>query len=430
MALKKTRPKRSPRRRQAAPDAKWTVMVFMSAEQIAGDVPLRDAALADLAEMAVVGSSDVLNLFVQVHGLDAEPRRAKITEGMTWERIVADPDTVVPANLQETRDGTALDAFMRDAFNKAEHDVRNPAHYSMLVLWGHAYDFGVARTLTESGTPDALDFAELSRVLDHIQSRLQSDFELPEPPRLDVVAFDACDASTVELAYELSPFAKFLLSSQVGIPIPGWPYDRVLRQLLLPRGRVMSPPEFGVWAVRRFIEAYSPSRSISLSMLNLDKIAPVVARVKVLSELMLSVISDDPAAEQYIADLLSRSLTLVDRPYIDLADLCVNLARESGDEAITEASRALGDVLMAAQYPIVDMRAPIAGRRDQPDAYPFVVAHGRNAGDTARLNGGSVYAPHRTADDRIRNARQTYESMKFSRLTQWSEVVHRLAPLV
>src|SRR4051794_15764059 len=267
---------------RAPTDRKWTVMVFMSADHIDGDVPLADAAIDDLREMGAIGSSDVLNVFVQVHGIVDTPRRAHIAAGTTWESIAADGETVVPEKERDTRDGNALEAFMRYAFVTGQHDPRNPGHYSMLVLWGHAYDFGVARVRTTSGTPDALDFAELGGVLDRMQQRFQTYFDLPSPPHVDVVAFDACDVATVELAYELAPYARFLLGSQVGVPIPGWPYDRMLKQLLIPFGRVMSPPEFGVWAVRRYIEAYPGERSVSLSMLNLDKVGPVVARVRVL----------------------------------------------------------------------------------------------------------------------------------------------------
>ena len=49
-------------------DRKWTVMVFMGADTIAGNAPLHGAVQADLEEMAFVGSGGSLNIFVQVHG--------------------------------------------------------------------------------------------------------------------------------------------------------------------------------------------------------------------------------------------------------------------------------------------------------------------------------------------------------------------------
>ena len=34
--------------------------------------------------------------------------------------------------------------------------------------------------------------------------------------KLDILAFDACDLATVEMACQLEPFAKYLLGSQIG----------------------------------------------------------------------------------------------------------------------------------------------------------------------------------------------------------------------
>ena len=58
------------------------------------------------------------------------------------------------------------------------------------------------------------------------------------------------------MACQLQPFAKYLLGSEIGIPIPGWPYDRILDRLRNPKGRLMAPPEFGSYVVRRFCESY------------------------------------------------------------------------------------------------------------------------------------------------------------------------------
>ena len=101
------------------------------------------------------------------------------------------------------------------------------------------------------GTIDALDFAELSKVLKSLQQ------DSGRSAKLDILGFDACDLATVEMACQLEPFAKYLLASQIGIPIPGWPYDRILDRLRNPYGRLMNPPEFGSYVVRRFCESYT-----------------------------------------------------------------------------------------------------------------------------------------------------------------------------
>ena len=219
-------------------------MVFMGADTIAGNEPLIDAAEADLAEMRFVGSGDRLNIFVQVHG-KGEPRRGRITEDKPVGIDALEP---VPDEEKEL----ALLHFIKSSLLDAHHDPDDARHYSMLVLWGHAYDFAIGRALTSSGTIDALDFAELSKVLE----RMQAQFGAQGEAKLDILAFDACDLATVEMACQLEPFAKYLLGSQIGIPIPGWPYDRVLDRLRNPIGRLMGPAEFGSFVVRRFCESY------------------------------------------------------------------------------------------------------------------------------------------------------------------------------
>ena len=57
---------------------------------------------------------------------------------------------------------------------------------------------------------------------------------------------------------------------------------------------------------------------------------------------------------------------------------------ESGDALVIEAARALGDFLASPRPPLVGCSQTGQGR-------PFVIEHGRNAGETARLNGVSLY---------------------------------------
>jgi len=197
----------------ASDDRKWTVMVFMGADTIAGNAPLIDSAEADLAEMRSVGSGSKLNIFVQVHrGQNTVPRRGQITSGMLPGIEALEP--VSPDEADPAR-GRALESFILDALTKADYRAGAQNHHVMLVLWGHAYDFAIGREHTRGGTIDALDFAELSGVLENLQRRFGAT-----GAKLDILGFDACDLATVEMAYQLQPFAKYLLGSQIGIPLP------------------------------------------------------------------------------------------------------------------------------------------------------------------------------------------------------------------
>jgi hypothetical protein len=390
------------------PNRKWTVMVFMGADTIAGNEPLIDAAEDDLAEMRFVGSGDRLNIFVQVHG-KGEPRRGRITEDMPVGIDALEP---VPDEEKEL----ALLHFIKSALRDAHHDPDDPRHYSMLVLWGHAYDFAIGRALTSGGTIDALDFAELSRVLE----RMQEQFGAQGEAKLDILAFDACDLATVEMVCQLEPFAKYLLGSQIGIPIPGWPYDRVLDRLRNPIGRLMGPAEFGSYIVRRFCESYvAQSRTVSLTLLDLTRAHELSVVTKVLALALASAI-DDLTTRDRISYLFAQSQTAAGKPYVDVADLCLNLMRGSRNTLIVEAAKALGDFLISPQPSVV-------GKSDEGSGRPFVVEHGRNAGQTARLNGISIYAPHVAPNRDFDAVRHLYQYFTFAQETPWSGLVHALA---
>jgi hypothetical protein len=388
-------------------------MVFMGAATIDGNAPLTEAAKADLAEMAFVGSGGALNVFVQVHrGGTIVPRRGKVVEGMSAE--IDDLDEV-PQGEREPDGGRALLSFIRWALRERYDPARpnGPNHHSLLVLWGHAYDFAFGREPTSEGIIDALDFAELKGVLEALQLEFGTD------AKLDIVGFDACDIATVEMACQLEQFAHYLLGSEIGIPLPGWPYDRIFDRLRDPKGDLMGPAELGAYIVRRFCESYkAASRAVSLTLLNLDGSSDILTRAEVLALLIASRIGDADTRGR-IADLFSQSQTAPGRPFVDVADLCLNLMRSSGDPLISEAARDLGDFLISPH-------APLVGKANDQQARPFIIEHGRNAVHTARLNGVSLYAPHVVPNRNFDAVQRLYHRFIFAQKTSWSELVHAL----
>jgi hypothetical protein len=102
-----------------------------------------------------------------------------------------------------------------------------------------------------------------------------------------------------------------------------------------------------------------------------------------------------------------------------VADLCVNLTRESGDAPIIVAATALGDFLASP-------RPEVVGQSEAGRGRPLVVEHGRNAGKLARLHGISLYAPHVATNYDFDGARDLYKKFAFVQDTVWGELVHAL----
>ncbi len=93
-------------------------------------------------------------------------------------------------------------------------------------------------------------------------------------------------------------------------------------------GRLMAPARVRLWAVRRFCEAYPADSPVSLTLLDLQQASHLRSRVERLA-LALAASIDDPDTRAHVADMFKRSQTGQERPYVDVADLCLNLMRES-----------------------------------------------------------------------------------------------------
>ena len=391
---------------------RWMVMVFMGADGVEGDADLSREADDDIKEMEKVGSSESLNIFVQLH------RR----NGVERHHIGVGSRPVDDA-AQDATNGKALTSFIADSIAASKH---HPSEHSMLVLWGHAYRFGIGPQTTRHGV-DALDFAELASVLKHFQDEHKDAYagfyQSDERPKLDIVAFDACDLASIEMAYQLHPFAKYLLASQIGIPLPGWPYDKVLERLKTPMGpRVMGPAELGSYIARRFCAEYAAQdRMVSLSMLDLQRAPQLFDLTEVLARRLAISVSEDPNELQLVHDLFLRSRTPDKRPFVDVAALCLDLMRNCRSDDVVRAAMKLGDVLIT---PHPD-GAPGGGSATGAGR-PFVVENCRNSAETAGLHGVSLYAPHVSGNHDWEGASHFYEKFLFAQRTLWSELVHAL----
>lgn len=392
------------------PDPKWTVMVYMAAQGVEGEAKaLFDEAEADISEMEAVPRSATLNILYQLHG-KGRPERCHVGHG---HRVAFDEQPADAVN------GRSLAHFVKWALATAGHG--GPGDYSLLILWGHAYRFGIGNAATPNGI-DAIDFAELTKVLRECQRQIQTVWKMQELPKLDVIAFDACDISTVEAAVQLQEFANYMLASQVGIPLPGWPYTRILERLANKQGnRLMAPPEFGSYAVRRFCESYrAEDRAVSLTMLDLKNTPTLFELTEKLARELAIAADEDDDALALIISMFRRSQTIEDKPFVDVADLCLNLLRYSRQDSVRQAAKQLGDFLVSPGPVVPGESETGAGR-------PLVMEHGSNGCEMARLSGISLYAPHVVDGgyDWI-GALHWYEKFAFARETLWNELVRAL----
>jgi hypothetical protein len=387
----------------------------MGADNVPGDADLLDTAMENILQMESVKKTPRLNMFVQLHA-----------EGMVRQQHIGHGKLKkVDFSPTEATNGVALTSFVKWALDKVKHRKKD---HSMLVLWGHSYLFGVGPQTIRNGI-DALDFAELSTVLRRFQGehreQHRKEYAGDETPRLDILAFDACDIATIEIACQLDRFADYLVASQIGIPLPGWPYDQVLGRIAEPKGDMMGPPELGTYIARRFCQHYAAEqRTVTMSVLDLKRARQLFGLVEALARRLAIAVNSIPDEMNVVHDMFLRSRTPDDRPFVDVASLCRELMRSSADPDVIVAAKALGDYLISPQP---DLRLDDGGRTSEVGLHrPFILENCRNSAETAGLHGVSLYAPNVTEDD-FAGATHFYEKFVFARETLWNGLVHELA---
>ena len=126
------------------------------------------------------------------------------------------------------------------------------------------------------------------------------------------------------------------------MPLPGWPYDRILERLRTPIGRGMSPAEFGSYVVRRYCESYPSARPVSLSLLDLECVSDLFDRTEELATALNDTMRSADGRD-WLAYLFHESGTAPGRPFVDLADLCLTLLRQSGDAKVAGRAEEVTD---------------------------------------------------------------------------------------
>ena len=98
-----------------------------------------------------------------------------------------------------------------------------PADHQMLILWDHgsgAFGYG-----HDSITNDSFDLAEIRSALSKVYTPNIDD------PAFDIIGFDACLMSSIEVTHALYGFADYYAVSEETMPADGWDYQPWLKAM-------------------------------------------------------------------------------------------------------------------------------------------------------------------------------------------------------
>jgi hypothetical protein len=399
-----------------AEQKRWTVMLYMAAAQ---DERTEQAAMDDIKELEKVEIDDSkLNVLIQIDrqwpGYAERFRIEKVTgakkgkvedekkgRSVPWKAL-KDRVRNIPDNgyISDAELGPATDSgqpkVLRDFVAAAREEY--PDDYFLLVLWGHAYGLGFGR---DHGDPLTLE--ELARSLDRTELNKQlAELGAPQIAEdrkaVDILGANACAMSYLEAAYELRHAAAFMVAPEIAMPFAGWPYDKILNEIIQTPG--IEPQVLGEKIVAEFVKSFR-RQDVALTLLNLDKAEGLKDPLKNLAGALRSSIKDkDKTKGEQIADAFLDTAHGDVRPLIDLYDLCEKLI---SIEELEVAAKKLREFLepqktpSIAQDPTADAQAGPKSESSESTPQRFVVMHDSNP-NIEGLHGVGIYAPSLTGE--------------------------------
>lgn len=249
----------------AAQAAEWTFMVYMCA-----DNDLENFGVDDFLEMASVGSDANINIIVQMdrsNGYDARYedwkscKRYKITAGATPTSAAAVQD------LGETNMGDP--AVLTDFINWAATNY--PANKYALILWDHGDGWrgekqATAKAVCNDGSSgDVLYTREVRQALANATTKV------------NLIGFDACLMSMVEVAYELRAAGPtVMVASEEVEPGEGYPYNTIMSALK--STPTMTPATLATTIVEKYYASYGNDQtSAALDLTRISTLSDLIS---------------------------------------------------------------------------------------------------------------------------------------------------------
>lgn len=238
--------------------AQWTVGVYMCA-----DNGFNDQAYVDLAEMKQVGSTEEVNIVVQVDNAarDSNPECRRYMVKKDALELVGRLGEVDMADTATLRD---FALFLKQ---------RYPAQHYFLVLWDHGSGWhegsgpGDWIFIDESPGFHSMGVAggEFRAAMSAVRRSLGRN--------VTVLGFDACLMGMLEVACEAQGTCDYMLASEALVPWGGWPYHDILNRLVA--RPTATPEEFLPQMCADYLAEY-PTEDICLSALDMAQLGRVL----------------------------------------------------------------------------------------------------------------------------------------------------------
>lgn len=302
----------------------YTILAYIVGSDLESD---NYTATIDIAEMALVGSTDYVNVVMETGGSHApvdDYRFIDFREVQT--HLILEDEFLTLENFGEKNmgDPQTLTDFIVWGVSQF------PAEKYAIILWDHGN--GINGFGYDEIYEDSLTLNELEIAFADAKSATDVDFEL--------IGFDACLMATIEVANRLSPYGNFLVASEELEPGWGWDYTAILSSLVEDPGQTGN--ELGKTIADSYVEHakanaelyqdYESQRTVTLSVIDLEAIPLLHQRIMLLAESL-----DDQVVSFDSSYLLARAVDNTERygvgarsssGHVDLYHLATNVEEE------------------------------------------------------------------------------------------------------
>ncbi len=379
----------------------WSVFIYMAA-----DNNLEQAGILDINEMEKIGSTDDVQIIVQVdrtphsnenNGYDSsngdwtDTRRYLILKDTEHDYKDDPNNTIVSQRLDESEPLGELSMNQPGVLvDFLEWAVANyPAQHYAVDLWDHGRGTN-GGVLNDDGTYMTLPLME-----EAFEELKQGGYHF------DLVTYDACLMGGIENYYNTIPITDVVASSEKLVPFYGYPYHTILDELV--KDPEMNGSALASRFVKEYVWYYKPTGSISItqSAVNTSLLLDFVPLFDSWTELLMDyfpyyeteIREARNGSEEYDhSEMLYNYVDLYH--FIERTNLTINTLEF--DDLSTR-------VLLALETCVIEESHHTNSNKHQ----------GKDRAENA--HGFTIYFPHNSKDSYY----NSYAEIKFARDTQW-----------
>jgi len=375
-----------------AEGAEWTIMVFIN-----GKNNLEKYALLDLNEMEMVGSTNKVNIVVEMgrmSGFDSSDgdwkgvRRYLVKKDNNFKSVTS--PVVQDLGMIDMGDYKEVIKFG----NWAKQNY--PAKKYMLILWNHGA--GWIKSVKAQTASRGISYDDQSG--NHIDTPQMASI-LKEIGGVDVIGTDACLMQMAEVDYEIRQYANYIVASEETEPGDGYTYNTFLAPVIAKP--TMAAPTLAKTAVDAYSDHYqSGNGGYTQSYVKSDGMPQLL---KLVNEFAYAVTqANDVVAAKYARDNAVKFAYPENKDLYDFTSLLISKSTNA-------------DVKAKGQALMNHITGTLVGHsrsKDEPGSY------WSEANPLSRAKGIAIYLPTSAVPS-------SYQEMQWAKYSNWDEFVAWLA---